>query len=570
MAAALLCAAMCLLPAAALGGVPGWTTYRHDSARSGIDPDSTAPGAPVQAWQTPALDGQVWAEPLVYGSHVYVATENDTVYALDLSTGAVAWAKHFASAVPSSQLPCGDIGPSVGITSTPVIDPTTGRIYVVADTWNGTSASHRLYGLNLSDGSVGSGPVAVDPPGSVPLDQLQRAGLALDAGKVIIGYGGNDGDCGNYHGWLVAVPEAGGALQTFEVDKDTREGAIWGSGNAPAIDSAGDIWVSTGNGSGGWDYQESVVKLDSNLNVLGHWSPSDWSSLDSSDTDLGSSMPVLLPGGLVFEIGKAGVGYLLNASSLGGTGAAPVYSGDVCGGSWGGGIYVAGVIYVTCSDGLHALTLNASARTFSPAAAWSVNGAAVGPPIFAGGLVWSVGTSVGASNGGLYGLDPSTGATSFYADLGGYEHFATPSAGGGFLFVANQAGGSGDRVTAFRIVNPTPPAPAILHLRVRAIHGKLRLKVTLSEPAGVTIAVAKLERGRRLHGHCRVGAKHGRFCDVWVRWLTRHRSLEGGLNGLRLRMRRLPPGSYLVTVTASGPGGSSRPREARVTVRRPW
>jgi outer membrane protein assembly factor BamB len=442
------CVALGTTAGVAAAGVPAWTTYHHDAGRSGVDPDSTSPVAPTQVWQTnPALDGVIWGQPLVYGSDVYVATENDTVYALNASTGAIVWQKHLATAVPSGQLPCGDVTPVVGITSTPVIDPSTGRIYVVGDTWDGSSSQsikHELFGLNLSDGSSAPGlPLVVDPPGSTPADQLQRPGLALDAGKVVIGYGGNDGDCGSYHGWLVAAPEGGGALHTFEVDRSTNQGAIWAAGNAPAVDSAGNIWTSTGNGSSSsFDNQESVVKLDANLGVLDHWAPSNWASLDSSDTDLGSSMPLLLPGGLVFQIGKAGVGYLLSASSLGGTGGTPLYQASVCNGSYGGGIYDNGVIYVACSNGLHALSLNTTAKTFAAASGWTVNSSAVGPPIFAGGLVWSAGTG----NGVLYALDPGTGATKFSASLGGFEHFSSASAGGGRLFIANR-----NLVTAFQI-----------------------------------------------------------------------------------------------------------------------
>jgi len=276
----IVCVALAATAAAAAAAAPSWSTYHHDAGRSGVDPDSTSPVAPTQLWQTnQALDGVIWGQPLVYGSNVYVATENDTVYALNASTGAVVWQKHLATPVPSGQLPCGDVTPVVGITSTPVIDPATGRIYVVADSWDGSSSGsirHQLFGLNLADGSPAPGlPVTVDPPGSTPADQLQRASLALDAGKVVIGYGGNDGDCGSYHGWLVAAPEGGGALQTFEVDPNTSQGAIWGSGNAPAVDSAGDIWISTGNGSSSsFGNQESVIRLDSNLGVLDHWAPS--------------------------------------------------------------------------------------------------------------------------------------------------------------------------------------------------------------------------------------------------------------------------------------------------------
>ena len=80
-------AVQAVLGAYAAAATPAWTTYRHDPARSGIDPDSTGPVTPSQAWQTPALDGEVYGQPLVYGSHVYVATENDTVYELDTATG---------------------------------------------------------------------------------------------------------------------------------------------------------------------------------------------------------------------------------------------------------------------------------------------------------------------------------------------------------------------------------------------------------------------------------------------------------------------------------------------------
>jgi outer membrane protein assembly factor BamB len=653
------CLMACALSGIAIAAVPSWTTYHHDGARSGIDPDSTSPQSPTQIWQTPALDGPIWSQPLLYGSHVYVATENDTIYALDAATGSVVWQRHLATAVPSSKLPCGDVTPVVGITSTPVIDPSNGRIYAVADTWDGSSSgsiAHELFALNLADGSLAVGPVPVDPPGSTHSDQLQRASLALDAGKVIIGYGGNDGDCGTYHGWLVAVPEGGGSLQTFEVDPGSSQGAIWAAGNAPAIDSTGDIWTSTGNGNGGFGYQESVVRLDSNLNVVDHWAPSNWASLDSGDTDLGSSMPLLLPGGLVFQIGKAGVGYLLNASSLGGTSGAPVYQASVCSGSYGGGIYVNGVIYVACSNGMRALALNLPARTFAAVAGWGVNSSAVGPPIFAGGLVWSAGTG----NGVLYGLDPSTGATRFSTGLGSFEHFTTPSAGGGRLFVANST-----QVTAFQVsaapgatptattvsasanpvavgrsvtftatVSPVPdggtigftdggaavtgcsgvsvsaggqatctasfarpgrhqisavysgdafyagssatltqvvytPLPVISHLRVRAVRGKLRLSLALSEPAKLTVVIAKLVPGRIVHRRCRAAARRGRRCQASLRKATLHLSGRAGRDSLRPRMRSLAPGRYAITVTARDAfGGRSRPRTVVVVVRR--
>jgi hypothetical protein len=456
----------------ASGAIPGWTTYRHDAERSGIDPESTSPLPPSQTWQTSTLDGNIYTEPLVYGSHVYVATENDTIYSLDAATGAVTWEAHLATPVPSSQLPCGDIAPTVGITGTPVIDPATKTIYAVTDTWDGTHAGsirHMLVALELSTGAMRPGfPIDVDPPfpsGGSAAEQLQRPALALDGNEVVIGYGGNDGDCATYWGWLVGAPANGsGPLLSFQADSKPGDdqGAIWGAGNGPAEDSSGDLYAATGNGTSGstYDYGDAVLKLNPSLELLESWAPADWQELDKHDLDLGSSDPVLLPDELAFEIGKQGVGVLLHTDRLGGVGAAPAAELGVCGGSWGGGIYLpasasGGTLYVTCSGGLNAVSVGAlggGEPTLSPAANWNVNGNAVGPPIFAGGLVWVA--SYEGKPGYLYGLNPSTGAVQFESDLGTFEHFSTPGAGGGLLFAAN-----GDKVTAFTIASAPAPSP---------------------------------------------------------------------------------------------------------------
>ena len=202
-----------------VGGIrsaPEWLSYRHDAAGSGIDPDSPAAAAvtPTQAWQTPQLDGAVYGQPLVYGSAVFVATENDTIYKLDSSTGAVIWSTHLATPQPSSAAQCGNITPNVGITSTPVIDPTTNRIYAVgAVTQADGTFHHEMFAVDLTTGQEASGfPVSVDPPTLPNVDavnQLQRTGLTLTDGRILIGYGGNSGDCATYWGWLVSAPESG-------------------------------------------------------------------------------------------------------------------------------------------------------------------------------------------------------------------------------------------------------------------------------------------------------------------------------------------------------------------------
>ena len=450
--------------ASAGAAVPAWTTYRHDAGRSGIDPDSTSPVTPSEAWRTPALDGEVYGQPLVYGSFVYVATENDTVYELDAATGAVVWSSHLATPEPSSAAPCGDISPSIGITSTPVIDPTTNRIYAVGAVSAAGAMHHVLFALDLNSGQPVAGfPIMVDPPfpsGGAPVRQLQRPGLALDGGRILVGYGGNDGDCSTYWGWLVSAPTDGStALDSFQVDANHTEGALWGGGNAPPVDAAGNVFVATGNGNGNStsdpDYGDSVVKLNASASPLDWWAPPNWQSLDASDADLGSSMPTLLPGGFVFESGKDGNGYLLNGASLGHVSPPVAEASGFCPGvSDGGSVYdpANSTIYAACAGGLQALSLGSgSPPSLAAKAGFSAPSDATGPPMLAGGVVWV--TSY--SSGTLYGLDPSSGTTRSHFSIpetgSDVNHFASPSAAGGRLFV-----GSGDQVTAYTIAQPPP------------------------------------------------------------------------------------------------------------------
>src|SRR6202034_2975901 len=168
---------------------------------------------------------ELYGEPLVADGRVVAATENDTVYAIAAHTGQILWSRHLARAVPSHYLPCGDISPEVGITSTPVIDLARHEIFVDADTLikgpaasGGVEASHRLFGLDLFTGKVELDQRAMASGGEDQLAQLQRPGLALDHGKVVIAYGQNAGDCpgpnGPAHGFVVSIPETGGTLHS--------------------------------------------------------------------------------------------------------------------------------------------------------------------------------------------------------------------------------------------------------------------------------------------------------------------------------------------------------------------
>ena len=272
---------VCLL-AGPLTGIarsePSWTTYHRDPGRSGDDPNATEPITPAPAWQTQNLGAPIWGQPLVLGERVYVATVGDEVYALESSTGNVIWQQSAGTPVPSGELPCGDITPTVGIVGTPVIDTSTDAIYAVADTWNASTheAQHVLKGYSLSDGEqVLSTPV--DPPGSVPTDLLQRTALNLDGNDLIFGFGGNDGDCAEYRGTVVAAPLEGGQPRFWQVPIALPShwgGAVWAP-SGPAVDSEGNVYATTGNPdppagerATTYDYSDSVVKLNPALDFV--------------------------------------------------------------------------------------------------------------------------------------------------------------------------------------------------------------------------------------------------------------------------------------------------------------
>jgi outer membrane protein assembly factor BamB len=439
-----------------------WTVYHGDPAGAGVAPPVSAVDTTTPRWTSPALDGQLYGEPLIYAGRVYVATENDTVYALSAATGAVAWSAHLGRPVPAGSLPCGDITPVAGITGTPVIDPARAEIFVVADELTGSGPAHRLVGLSAASGRVEMSQ-DVDPPGAVPADLLQRTGLTLDAGQVVFGMGGNDGDCATYRGRVVAVPETGGTPRYFTVDAAPGEdqGAVWMGGAAPVVDGAGHIWVSTGNGSvysgqHAYDDSDSVLELSGSLRLLQFFAPSTWAANNSRDLDM-STAPVLLPGGQVLLAGKSRIIYLLDGAHLGGIGhqeatlgaSGSAIMGSACSQDIDGGAAAVGTtVYLPCLGGVIAVR-----ATRSPPALhllWS-SGIGGGPPIVASGLVWTIG-----QNGVLYGLDPATGRVRQQATIGApANHFPTPSAGEGLLLAPGA-----DHVVAFAARSGTGPTAA--------------------------------------------------------------------------------------------------------------
>jgi len=281
------------------------------------------------------VDDQVYGQPLYLpnvkiggGTHnvIYITTVNNSVYAFDANEASAStpfWHVNFGTPanVYDGKFGCTDINGNMGIIGTPVIDPTSRTIYVVALTRTRDSFVQRLHALDIWTGAdLPGSPVEITAPAFDPLMQNQRPALLLSMGNVYVGYASHC-DKGPYHGFLMGY-DAKSLKQTGVFNTSpTGEGAsIWQSGLAPAIDADGNSYFVTGNGS--WDgksnFSESFIKLDSHLNFLDWSTPSDHDHLDATDADLDSSGAMLVPGThLVMDGGKAGVLYSVDTNHMG-------------------------------------------------------------------------------------------------------------------------------------------------------------------------------------------------------------------------------------------------------------
>ena len=405
-----------------------WPTFAGDLARTGVDSSSPPLGQIRRAWSRP-VDGAVYTQPLISGGRVFVGTENNTVYALDAATGRVAWKRHLGKPVNASTLPCGNISPVTGITGTPAISQNT--IYVVAFL---KGYRHVLFGLRVNGGKVRL-KRNIDAKRSDPRVHQERSALSVSNGRVYVPFGGLTGDCGNYKGRVVSVKSAGKPHKRTYTVPVHREGAIWAPSGA-AVNGAGDLFVATGNGDAtqGFDEGNSVIRLSPNLKAEDFYRASNSAQLNQTDTDLGSVGPTLIAPNRLFVIGKEGLGLILNADHLGGTGG-QLFSQHVCSsGAFGGLAFQAGIVYVPCQDGLYAVKVSGDSFT----TIWKATGS-TGPPILAGGAVWTID---GAT---LHAYAAVTGGSIGSFDLGNQvTHFPSPSAGGGMLFAP-----AGNAVVAF-------------------------------------------------------------------------------------------------------------------------
>jgi hypothetical protein len=274
---------------------------------------------------TDSVDGQVYAQPLYVenlgisgGAHnvVFVCTENNSVYAFDADVaGAAYWQVTLGTPYTAT---CTDLTPVVGITGTPVIDLSSGTMYL--DTKQAAGPAHLLHALDISTGNEKfGGPVTVSASGFTADVQHQRPGLLLLNGVVYLCFGSHC-DQGSYHGFVLGYSATNlSLLYSFNTTSAGSQGAIWSGGMAPAADSGGNIYIMTGNGDfdGSANFGESMVKLSGSLAVQDYATPSDWDSLNSVDRDFGAGGPVLLPTHYAVCMGKDGKIYLADVNNMG-------------------------------------------------------------------------------------------------------------------------------------------------------------------------------------------------------------------------------------------------------------
>src|SRR5881296_2030125 len=297
------------------------------------------------------ISGNVYAQPLYIegganGPMIIAVTESNNVYALNATTGAVIWQRTDIGPPVTSGLPCGNINP-VGITGTPVVDLASRRLFFDA-LIDGSTKKHFIYSLNVDTGATtpGGWPVDVNATATyngmtfTSLVQEERGALALVNGIVYVAYSGYNGDCGMYHGWVVGVdinnPSNVHAWATTAIG-----GGIWGHGGV-ASDGT-NLFVVTGNTfntGGNWMGGEAIIRLQAGPTWTGqptdYWAPTNWLSLDNSDTDLGGvsatviDVPEATPSQLVLALGKDSNAYLVNRNNLGGI-TSPVAQANVSG-----------------------------------------------------------------------------------------------------------------------------------------------------------------------------------------------------------------------------------------------
>ena len=499
-----------LLGPSILAAQPGVVTYHNDNARTGqylnevlLTPTSLKAGAFGKRYFL-ALDGAVYAQPLYLsrvkiagkGFHnvLFVATSHDSLYAFDAddeSGSPPLWQVSFldkasnVTTASQADVDCTVI-PELGISGTPVIDPNSGTIYLIAYTKeSGNQYVYRLHAIDISNGTERPGsPVEIQPPGFVPLAHKQRTALLLLHGIVYSSWSGNC-DLGTFHGWLMAHDAATLKLVNFfNASPGDSGGSFWNGGAGPASDEQGNIYVVSANGD--FDgiaalarYDESVLRFTPapGLVVADQFTPFNKLQLDTDDLDLGSSGALVLPDEagspahphVIFTSSKEGRMYLLDSQALGGvqvgTDSGALASLPVLGShaTFGTAAYFNGSIYIAPENSpLMAFPVARASLGSSPSASTSTEHGNFGatPSISANGSSNAIVWAITADDGGrllaydasdLSGLYDSNARAS--DQLPGYAEFSVPTIADGKVFAATGTG-----VAIYAESAPEPPA----------------------------------------------------------------------------------------------------------------
>jgi hypothetical protein len=469
------------------------TTYHYNNLRTGWNDRETllsqasVSGGTFNLRASVALDDQVDVQPLIVedqaitgqGTHdvLYLATENNTVYAIDASSGRILLHPNFGPPVPYTSLPgsCRENGPNVGISSTPVIDLASGTLYVVAYTMESGKPVYRIHALDLASLTDKAPSAVIAATGKLADGSTydfdasvsrQRAALLLANGDIYASFSSFcDSAADRSRGWLLGwqtgtlTPLMGNRLNNTRAFAlhNFYLSSIWMSGYGPAASLAGDIYFVTGNSDpSGTTYNaqtnlsESVIELSSDLTkVESYFSPTGSGQgvkyLDQHDEDFGSGGIMLLPEqpgttpNLAVAAGKAGFLYLLDADNLGARKALGAYQ---IGGCWCGESYFVG------SDGTRRIVASGGNK----ATIWKVQTSATSAPTLVevasspaiangqrGGFLTSVSSS-GTTSGSaviwaasrptdnnpahvsLYAFDADNGSTLFTAVAGSWPN----------------------------------------------------------------------------------------------------------------------------------------------------
>jgi hypothetical protein len=417
-------------------------TSQYDNARTGANLNETKltpRNVNVQHFGklfTLHVDGDVYAQPLFLGGveipgkgrHdvLFIATEHDSVYAFDAygNPSTPLWQASFLkddfTTVPARDADCPFISPEIGITSTPVIDPDTGTLYVLARTRDRTGFLDNVYAQRLHALAVTTGVEKFGGPIEIrasmsgvgtgssggklsfnPLRDNPRAALLLNRGAVYLTWA-SACDVGPYHGWVMAYGARSLKQEAvFNASPDADDSGIWGGDTGPAADKTGNIFLATGNGrfdaaKGGRDYGDSLLKLDGESLKLGdYFAPYNAANLDANDSDLGSGGPMLLPDQsgayphLAVVEGKGGVLYLVDRDHMGhwqpGNNSHAVQTMAVPNGVFGSMAYWKHNLYVL-SDGDVLRQFAVIDGKLSPRAASGFPGVSATPTLSANGL----------------------------------------------------------------------------------------------------------------------------------------------------------------------------------------